>query len=150
MLAGALAAALAVVTAFSSRHQATLPRIPKYAQPYKTWHKVNRKPVVRPRGSLSDAHFGRKNIYASKKAVRTRYSYGSILVKEGVRSGEKFVSLIAIMRKTRGSDPKHGDWQWVEYTRGGAREPFTKIASGSICYGCHVGAKKTDWVFTTR
>jgi hypothetical protein len=36
----------------------------------------------------------------------------------------------------------------VEYTRTSAGERFDFLASGAVCTNCHVGAKKTDWIFT--
>jgi hypothetical protein len=42
-----------------------------------------------------------------------------------------------------------GRWRWVEYELAGAR--YTELGvPASVCTGCHVGAKSTDWVFTKR
>jgi hypothetical protein len=54
------------------------------------------------------------------------------------------------MRKERGADPAHNDWLFVEYTRDSRKEAFAEVASGAVCYGCHVGAEETDYVFTAR
>ena len=121
-----------------------LPGIPAYAQSYASWHRVNAKPI-----RTAGAHPGVKNVYVSKRAQRGRYPNGTIVVKEG-RDPRGFVSLIAVMRRQAGSDPAHGNWKFVEWTRAGARERFREIARDSVCWSCHVGAKKTDWVFTTR
>ena len=124
---------------------ATLPGIPKDVQPYRSWFKVNAKPIR----DGSSAHPGLKTIYASKRAVRNRYPLGATVVKEG-RDADGWVSLIAVMRKRAGSDPAHGNWRFVEYVRNGPKERFREIARDAVCWSCHVGAKKTDWVFTTR
>lgn len=126
-----------------------LPGLPAYTAGYRNWFKLNSKPIP-PRAS--DPHFGTKNVYASRRptvsGTRVRYAYGTIVVKEVFRPGKKFVGLIATMRKLRGSDPKHNDWKFVEYSRQSASGRFEQIASGAVCYGCHVGAAKTDYVFT--
>ena len=134
----ALAAVVAAVAATK------LPGIPSYAQPYAGWHKVNAKPI-----RTGGAHPGLKNVYVSKRARAGRYPDGAIVVKEG-RDPRGFVSLIAVMRKRAGSDPAHGNWKFVEWTRSGPRERFREIARDGVCWTCHAGAKKTDWVFTTR
>lgn len=121
-----------------------LPGIPAYAQPYKSWHKVNAKPI-----RTGGAHPGVKNVYASKRARSGRYPDGTIIVKEA-REPAGYVSLIAVMRKRAGSDPAHGNWKFIEWTRSSATARFREIARDGVCWSCHVGAKKTDWVFTTR
>ena len=126
---------------------AGLPGIPRIFQAYRTWHKVNANPI---RPTATTAHPGIKNVFASKRKVKGRYPYGTILVKEGYPGGKKFLNLIATMRRIRGVDPKHGDWKYIEYTRSTPNERFTEIARDGVCWGCHVLAKKTDWVFTQR
>lgn len=121
-----------------------LPGIPAYAQPYKSWRKVNAKPI-----RTDGAHPGVKNVYARKRARAGKYPNGTIIVKEA-RDPAGFVSLIAVMRKRAGSDAAHGNWKFVEWTRAGSRERFREIARDGVCWSCHVGAKKTDWVFTSR
>ena len=60
------------------------------------------------------------------------------------------LTLVAIMRKVAGSDPAHGDWEYVEYKRSGAGRDFATDASltGATCWSCHAIAAGTDWVFT--
>jgi len=127
---------------------APLPGIPSYAQPYKTWTKLNSKPIPR---RAADAHDGTKNVYASKlpRSGSTRYPVGTVIVKEGFRPGKRYVGLIAVMRKVKATGPNNG-WVMIEWTRGSANARFTEIARGQICYSCHVGAKRTDYVFTKR
>lgn len=139
--------AVVAVAAMGFSFAAGLPGIPAVFQPYRSWSKVNAKPI---RPTPTTAHPGFKNVYASKRAVRGRYPYGTILVKEGFAPGRKYVNLIAAMRKIRGVDPKHGDWRWIEYTRSAPGERFTELARDGVCWGCHTLAKKTDWVFTRR
>jgi hypothetical protein len=55
-----------------------------------------------------------------------------------------------VMRKRKGADPEHNDWVIVEYTREAAGARFSEIASGAVCWSCHVGAEDTDYVFTLR
>jgi hypothetical protein len=128
---------------------ASLPGIPKAFHPYKSWHKVNAKPI---RPTPTTAHPGTKNVYASKKKVAGRYPVGTLIVKEGFTTvgGKRFVSLIATMRKQRGLDPAHGNWKFIEWTRSSPNARFNEIARDATCWGCHAQAKRTDWVYTTR
>lgn len=127
---------------------APLPGLPKAVAGYRRWTKLN-KASIPPRDS--DPHLGTKEVYASKEMGKNgRFPNGTIVVKEAVRPGKDFLGLIAIMRKQRGADPAHNNWLFVEYTRESKRDPFSEAASGAICYGCHVGAEESDYVFTAR
>jgi hypothetical protein len=123
-----------------------LPGIPSYAAGYKRWQKLNRKRV---RGG-SPAHGGTKNVYVSKPLRRgqKRYPVGTIIVKEAINPGESFVRLIAVSRKIKGFNPRHNDWQMIEWTRDSASARFSEVARGQICYSCHVGARARDYVWT--
>jgi Cytochrome P460 len=142
----ALAAAVSLADARSSKVK-PLPGLPAYTAGYRGWTKLNGKPIP-PRAN--DPHDSVKNVYASKPKRGARYPYGTVIVKEGSEPGKRFVKLIAVMRKLRGASPRNNDWRMIEWTRGSARARFTQLASGSVCYSCHVGAKKTDYVFTKR
>ena len=125
---------------------APLPGLPKSVAGYDGWTKLNDAPLP-PRDS--DPHLSTKNVYASKEArADGRFPNRTIIVKEGVAPGKNFITLIAIMRKERGADPAHNDWLFVEYTREKKSEPFAELASGAVCYSCHVGAETTDYVWT--
>jgi cytochrome P460 len=123
-----------------------LPGLPKSIAGYRDWIKLNKAPIE-PRDS--DPHLGTKEVYASKK-MRSNglFPNGTVIVKEATRPGKDFLGLIAVMRKQPGADPAHNDWLFVEYTRDSRREAFDEVASGAVCYGCHVGAEATDYVFT--
>ena len=127
---------------------APLPGLPKSVARYDSWTRLNEAPLP-PRDS--DPHLGTKNVYASKEIrANRRFPNGTIIVKEGVAPGKDFITLIAIMRKERGADPAHNDWRFVEYTRVKKSEPFAELASGAVCYSCHVGAESTDYVWTAK
>jgi hypothetical protein len=127
---------------------APLPGLPKSIAGYGDWTKLN-KASIAPRDS--DPHLGTKEVYASKEMRSTGlFPNGTIIVKEATRPGKDFLGLIAVMRKERGADPAHNDWLFVEYTRDSRKEAFAEVASGAVCYGCHVGAEETDYVFTAR
>jgi len=122
------------------------PGVPGFVAGYRGWVKLNETPIP-PRES--DPHNGTKNVYASRRpAADGVFRNGSIVVKEAVRPGADFIGLIAIMRKRAGADPAHNDWVFVEYTRESAGARFIEIASGTVCWSCHVGAEDTDYVFT--
>ena len=145
-----LLAVVALVTVASlaqARSSKPLPGLPAYTDAYRTWAKINRKPIP-PRAS--DPHHSVKNVYASKAKRGGRYPYGTVIVKEGREPGKKWVRLMAVMRKVRGASPRNNDWQMREWTRSSPSGRFSEIASGQVCYSCHVGAKKNDYVFTKR
>jgi hypothetical protein len=133
-------------TSAPSARAQQLPGIPSYVRGYKRWQKLNRKPI---RGG-SAAHGGTKNVYVSKRlrAGQKRYPAGTIIVKEAVNPGERFVHLIAVSRKIKGFNPRHNNWQMIEWTRSSASARFTEVARGQICYSCHVGARSRDYVWT--
>ena len=120
--------------------------VPGFVAGYRGWVKLNDEPIP-PRDS--DPHSGTKNVYASRgRRPNGRFPVGTSVVKEASRPGKDFVGLIAIMRKERGADPAHRDWVFVEYTREARNQRFHEIASGAVCWSCHVGALETDYVFT--
>jgi hypothetical protein len=122
------------------------PGAPAFIAGYRDWTKLNAKPIP-PRDS--DPHNGTKDVYASKPVrANGRFPNGTIVVKEAARPGADFVGLLAIMRKRAGADPEHNDWVFVEYTRDARSERFAEIGRGAVCWGCHVGAEDTDYVFT--
>ena len=144
--------AAAVVVTLASLAQAgpeakPQPGLPKYTAGYRAWKKINRKPIP-PRAN--DPHNSVKNVYASKAKRGARYPYGTVIVKEGSEPARKFVKLIAVMRKIRGVSPRNNDWQMIEWTRSSPTARLSQIASGAVCYSCHVGARKNDYVFTRR
>lgn len=122
------------------------PGIPRFAAGYRGWARLNAQPIP-PRDA--DPHSGTKNVFASKPVRRNgRFPDGTVVVKEAARPGADFIGLIAIMRKERGADQAHDDWVFVEYTREAANARFELQAEGAVCYGCHVGAQASDYVFT--
>ena len=140
-VAAALAAAALVVgaTLAQARPQASpLPGLPSWTAGYTAWHKVNRAPIP-PRAR--DAHRGTKNVYASKRARSGVYPAGTVIVKEIRRPGERYVGVVAAMRKRAGS------WQMIEWTRATQRGRFGLLAQGRLCLSCHMNAKP-DFVFT--
>ncbi|HUQ22436.1 MAG TPA: cytochrome P460 family protein [Gaiellaceae bacterium] len=119
--------------------------IPAYVDGYAKWPRLNRAPI--PAGS--SAHRGTKNVYASKRKTRARYPVGTIVVKAGMEPGKKWLSLIAAMRKVKGT--ANGGWRWEEFTRSSPTERFSKVGfPESGCAACHAQAKSNDYVFTRR
>jgi hypothetical protein len=106
---------------------------------------VNAKPI---RGG-SAAHQGVKNVYASKRKAGRRFPPGTIVVKTATPSGKRWLSLVATMRRVRGT--ANGGWLWEEFTRSSPSARFTKVAfPQSGCAACHAQASANDYVFTRR
>jgi hypothetical protein len=150
LVAGLVVAVLVTVASLAQARSSApearpLPGLPAYTAGYRGWVKINKKPLPRRR---ADPHDGIKNVYTSKRKRGARYPYGTVIVKEAHSPGAPFVKLIAVMRKLRGVSPRNNDWQMIEWARSSASERFSEVARGSVCYSCHVGAKKNDYVFT--
>lgn len=146
MRATVLIAAIALAAA-ALAYAKPFPGVPAYTDGYRSWTKINRKPIP-PRAN--DPHHSVKNVYTSKAKRGARYPYGTVIVKEGLQPGKKWVRLLAVMRKVRGASPRNNDWVMREWARSSPNERFTEIAAGAVCYSCHVGARKNDYVFTRR
>ena len=146
MRALALAAALmALAIAGAAGAQARKDGLPAYVTGYASWTKLNAKPI---RGG-SAAHQGVKNVYTSRRKVGRRYPVGTIVVKTATPSGKRWLSLVATMRRVRGT--ANGGWRWEEFTRSSPSSRFTKVTfPESGCAACHAQAKTNDYVFTRR
>ena len=134
---------LVVVGTASARQDAN--GIPAYVNGYATWPKLNAKPI---RGG-SPAHSGTKNVYVSKRKTGARYPVGAIVVKTATPAGKQWLSLIATMRKIKGT--ANGGWRWEEFTRSSPTARFAKVGfPESGCAACHAQAKSNDYVVTRR
>jgi hypothetical protein len=120
-----------------------LPGLPSYTAGYATWTKLNSRPIP-PRAN--DPHRSTKNVYVSRLPRNGRYPVGTVVVKEGRNGG--FVSLIAVMRKTKAR--AHNGWTMIEWTRPTRTARFSELARGQVCTSCHFQARRTDYVFAKR
>ena len=137
LVAVAAIASSAVVVALASTSANGLP---SYTNGYKKWTRINKKPFTST-GPLSTAHPGVKNVYASKRKVRSKYPNGTVIVKTIQPKGRKGKPFqVAVMRKVKRK------WRYVEYQLSGSR--YTVLAKGQLCQSCHAQAKSTDYVFT--
>jgi hypothetical protein len=119
--------------------------LPRYVNGYAKWPKLNRAPI---RGG-SAAHQGTKNVYASKRRRGARFPVGTIVVKTATPPGKKWLSLVATMRRIKGT--ANGGWRWEEFTRTSPSRRFTRVGfPESGCAACHAQAKARDYVFTRR
>jgi hypothetical protein len=134
-----LVVALAGATALVAAAQTEANGLPRYTDGYRSWTKLNRKPITTP-----GAHTGVKNVYASRaRAANGRFPNGTVIVKSIARTGATGPPFqVAVMRKVAGT------WRWVEFQRSAGR--YAVLAQGSLCSDCHMQAKANDWVFTRR
>jgi len=141
-LAALLAAGAALADAPDAARKDGLPR---YVDGYAKWPKLNAKPI---RGG-SAAHRGTKQVYASKRKRGARFPVGTIVVKTATPPGQRWLSLVATMRRVRAK--ANGGWRWEEFTRSSPSGRFTRVSfPESGCAACHAQAKATDYVFTRR
>ena len=141
--AAALAALLALVVSGSAGARVDANGLPAYVDGYAKWTKLNAKPI---RGG-SSAHQGTKNVYASRRKTGARYPVGTIVVKTATPPGKTWLSLVATMRKLKGS--ANGGWRWEEFTRPSPSARFGKVDFlESGCAACHAQAKSNDYVVT--
>jgi hypothetical protein len=120
-----------------------LPGLPRFTAGYTEWARLATD--IPPRDS--DPHLGTKDVFASRDRKGGVFPPGTVIVKHAQRPGKDFIGLIATMRKIEGADPEHNDWVFVEYARESADQPFTELASGSVCWTCHMGAEQADYVW---
>jgi hypothetical protein len=126
-----------------------LPGLPAYTAGYTGWTKLNATPI--PPRTTGDAHRGTKNVYASKLPPRgsSRYPVGTVIVKQIVRPGARFIGVVAVMRKQAGVTANNG-WRMIEYSRPAPRSRFTVLAQGQLRFSCHMQVRSRDYVFTRR
>lgn len=139
ILAAAVASAIAVVAVASTSASG----LPSYTNGYAKWTKINKRPFTST-GPLSRAHPGVKNVYASKRKVGARYPNGSVVVKTIQPQGRKGLPYqLAVMIK------RNGKWRYDEYQLSGSSYRNLGFAQ-SLCQGCHMQARASDYVFTKR
>jgi hypothetical protein len=128
------------------------PGLPEYTAGFRDGLRLNAAPIPPNAGA---PHGETKNVYVNQEREAIApggsqtfpYPDGSVVVKTGSRGGDD-AAIAAIMRKVAGADPDHGDWQFIEFSRAAASEPYTVLAQDSVCWTCHAGATDSDWVFT--
>ncbi len=98
-IAACLVALLALTAAVSASARTDANGIPAYVDGYAKWPKLNAKPIL----GGSSAHQGTKNVYASKRKTGVNYPVGAIVVKTARPPGKQWLSLVATMRKIRGT-----------------------------------------------
>jgi hypothetical protein len=131
-----------------------LPGLPDDIAGFQGWDTLNAEPIppdsAQSRRVGVDAHRGTKRVYVSPSGAEAPFPDGTFVIKAA--RDRDIVHLVAIMRKIRGSDPEHGDWQFGEYQRASAGDAFATGAglTGATCWSCHSIARETDWVFTPR
>jgi hypothetical protein len=132
----AAVACAAVVAAVAST---TVGGLPAYTNGYQKWAKLNKKPI---RGG-SPAHPGTKNVYANKKRMGSKFPNGPVVVKSIAKPGDRpgRPHQVAVMRKL------NGKWRYVEYELSGSRYSALDFPQ-TLCSGCHLQARQTDYVFT--
>lgn len=90
------------------------------------------------------------HVYASEAAARkldqassTPYSEGSVIVKEKLGEGKAVTAIGGMIKRAKGYDPEHSDWEYFYAEKGG------EVTTGrmSNCIQCHSSAKAQDYVF---
>jgi hypothetical protein len=128
--------------------------LPAYTAGYEDWLRLNAQPI--PPSPNAPHGDGDKNVYVSATRAEItsggdqQYPYpdGTVVLKTaGV--GSDPAGIIAVMRKIEGSDPAHGDWDFIEWSRSSEGSAYTLLAEDQVCWSCHMVAEQTDWVYTT-
>jgi hypothetical protein len=134
-----LALGLTGAAAVVASAQTSADGLPRSVKGYTKWKKLNARPITTP-----GAHNGVKNVYATKpRGKGKKFPNGTIVVKSIAEPGAKGKpKQVAIARKVKGR------WQWIEYELSGST--YGVLAKGALCSSCHMQAKATDWIFTTR
>ncbi len=115
-------------------------------KPYRIWAKWPGKKKMyegkRPHGALLMTYVNRIALKSIK--AMNGMANNSIVIKENYTSNRE-LKTISLMYKVRGYNPGGGDWFWASYDAN-----FNTIEQGQVegCLGCHVRAKKNDYIFT--
>lgn len=134
-------------------YQAFWKHLNKQDSPYRKWGSLPGRNGIRE-GEAPHGEFVRS--YANKTATDDPKGlpYGSILVTENYEKDKKTVKDITVMYRSKGSDPQHGDWYWLDYRPDGGIARTTakagnKAIAGKVasCIECHSKAKGRDLVF---
>jgi hypothetical protein len=132
-------AATTTTTAATTTSVASGPPTPSEVVGFREWLKMNLEPVEGRTHGLTNIYINQTRAAIAPSGQLTfPFPYGTVVVKEGLSDG-----LVSIMRKTKGADPAHDDWQWAEY-----RPDGTIVGKDDACWTCHTNAKAKDWVFT--
>lgn len=90
-----------------------------------------------------------KELKDDPKAV---LSVGGTIVKEklfGAEKASKPVAYGAMIKREKGYDPDHGDWEYVYADLSGAKPKVERGKLGS-CIRCHALAKDRDYLYRTH
>jgi hypothetical protein len=135
---------------------------------YRSWHKVNAKPInMEPylralcagpqKWNLGNNPHDPKffTVYVNpvgkaamlSKSVQT-FPIGSVIVKEKLPSLKKGAPelLTVMVKRERGFDTKNGDW---EYFTADGKAKETSTENVAKCQSCHSGVRSNDYVFRT-
>ncbi len=71
------------------------------------------------------------------------YPVGSVVVKEKVRTGDEVYGVGGMVKRKRGYDTSHGNWEYFYFAK------TTEIESGKLtnCIQCHQDVAVKDYVF---
>jgi hypothetical protein len=134
---------------------------------YRKWHKINDRPIhmapqlallcsAPPKWHSDDNPHNPKffTVYVnatgegsmlSKKSIP--FPVGSVIVKEKLPSANGSPELLTVMvKRGRGFDAAHGDWQY--FTADGSAKK-TSTEDIAKCQSCHDASKANDYVFRT-
>jgi hypothetical protein len=101
--------------------------------------------AAKEHGPHVEAHI---HVYASETAARKLdqrlaepYAEGSVIVKEKLADGDAVTAIGGMIKRAKGYDPEHGDWEYFYATKGG------DFSTGKMqnCIQCHTGAKDHDY-----
>ncbi len=79
---------------------------------------------------------------------------GSVLVRDELTADGKAIRNVSVMYRSKGADPKNGDWYWIVYQPDGKLAQMT-TKEGNVpvagrvtsCIACHQKAADKDFVF---
>jgi len=134
------------------------PKSPYYrwGTPGKTKHQEQRPGLGAMGGQMDTPHRGVGQTFLNGTANKDlkQVPVGSVLVREEYTPDRKARANITVMYRSKGADPKNGDWYWIMYKPDGslARTPAdqgNRAMAGRVrsCVECHRRAGGNDFVF---
>ena len=120
---------------------------------YRKWNGTNGHTPDFKKGKSPHGKLIKTYINAKAASDLKNLPDGSVIVKENY-SPDKKLMIVTVMQRSRGADPKHGDWYYAKYMPDGkiARTPpamknMPIAGSFPTCIECHAGAKGDDYAF---
>ena len=121
---------------------------------YRNWAPVPGKSDKMYEGQSPHGAFLKMYLNRTAAGSAAKLPTGSIVIKENYGPNQKSLMAITAMYKTKGYNPKAGDWYWVKFNPDGtvankSTDTGMQRLAGRVdgCISCHEGADGGDFAY---